>query len=339
MSRKIAFVFAIFIGLLASPAAMATCSWTTLTNGTTADASQVMNNFDCLAPLASPSFTGNVGIGTSTPTAPFEVYEGYGSLFYGAGGGFGGGQSIISSVSDAVSGGSYSFINAESSYSGTPVQAFNVSSQGVVAAGDSVYGPGSRAPYYTFNTDYGTGMDLPSAGSHTITFRNNYTETMRITSSGAVGIGTNSPSYTFHVNGSVAGTSAYNNLSDVRLKKNIRPIDNALATISQIHGVRFQWRSLSERMVGKAFNLPVNAPQIGFIAQDLKKILPEAVTVASGPDAVMSVEESKVVPVLVEAVKELKAVNNNQAAEIQQLKTQMTALERKVAVRTASNIR
>lgn len=40
----------------------AACSWTTLTNGTTANATEVMNNFDCLAPLASPNFTGNVGM-------------------------------------------------------------------------------------------------------------------------------------------------------------------------------------------------------------------------------------------------------------------------------------
>ncbi len=47
------------------------------TNGAVADAGQLNSNFTnvitCFAPLASPSFTGNVGIGTTTPTTPLEV--------------------------------------------------------------------------------------------------------------------------------------------------------------------------------------------------------------------------------------------------------------------------
>ncbi len=79
MNRKILAVIAggLLTALASSAASAATCSaYTyTLSNGTTADASQVMQNFNdilscantSLAPLASPSFTGNVGIGTSSP--------------------------------------------------------------------------------------------------------------------------------------------------------------------------------------------------------------------------------------------------------------------------------
>ena len=79
MFRKLLAFWVLSIGLLSSSAAFATTCPAypyTLTNGTTADATQVMGNFNSiltcantsLAPLASPSFTGNVGIG-SAPVA------------------------------------------------------------------------------------------------------------------------------------------------------------------------------------------------------------------------------------------------------------------------------
>ena len=173
---------------------------------------------------------------------------------------------------------------------------------------------------------------------------------MTIVSGGNVGIGTSTPGYTLHVNGSVAGTSAYNNLSDNRLKKNVTPLNDGLALISRLRPVRFDWRSEAERPVGKALVLPLGEHQIGFLAQDLVKVLPEAVSTASGPDRIMSVAESKVVPVLVQAVIELKAANDNHLAEIKDLRavndqqalrfvnleTQVRDLQRKLGMQTAS---
>lgn len=171
---------------------------------------------------------------------------------------------------------------------------------------------------------------------------------MTVKDSGNVGIATNSPSYTLHVNGSVAGTSAYNNLSDVRLKKNVTPIRNALTRIDRLQGVYFDWRRPGERSIGKGVNLPVKQRQIGFLAQDLGKVLPEAVSVANDRDRTMSVSESKIVPLLVEAIKELKTLNVRQADELRRLR-QMTdrqsrhigalnarigAVEREGAIRT-----
>ena len=147
-----------------------------------------------------------------------------------------------------------------------------------------------------------------------------------VNTSANVGIRTTSPSYTLHVNGSVAGTSAYNNLSDIRLKKNIVPIKNALAIIEHLQGVRYTWRSPRERTVGKNIDLPLSSPQVGFIAQKVRDVLPEAVTVSSDGDALMSMQESKIVPVLVEAMKE-------QAQQIAQLQKTVALLSWHQALR------
>jgi hypothetical protein len=84
MRKNWLFLAALAGGLALSTASRATtCSAypNALTNGTTADATQVMANFEAirtcantyLAPLAGPQFTGAVGIGTSTPIAALSV--------------------------------------------------------------------------------------------------------------------------------------------------------------------------------------------------------------------------------------------------------------------------
>lgn len=83
--------------------------------------------------------------------------------------------------------------------------------------------------------------------------------------------------------------------------------------------------------MGKDFRLPVGEPQVGFIAQNLQRILPEAVSVSSGKEAIMSVAELKVVPVLVEAVKALKAANDAQASKIVELNTRLSEQGRRLA--------
>ena len=144
-------------------------------------------------------------------------------------------------------------------------------------------------------------------------------EKMRITSSGNVGIGTSSPSYTLHVNGSVAGTSAYNNLSDKRYKKDINPIENALDKVLLLEGVTFNW-NLDTTVIGDKNLDSLN--HIGFVAQDIEKILPQVVSTANDKDKTKSVAYSDIVPVLAEAIKEL-------SAQIKELQTKIQTLENK----------
>ena len=84
--------------------------------------------------------------------------------------------------------------------------------------------------------------------------------------------------------------------SDQRLKENIKPIDNPLSKVCKISGVTFNWNELS----GK--NKEIR--ESGLIAQELKEVLPESVV--ERENGYLAVNYEKVVPLLVEAIKELK---------------------------------
>jgi hypothetical protein len=137
---------------------------------------------------------------------------------------------------------------------------------------------------------------------------------------GSVGIGTTSPSANFYVQGSAGGTQGWNATSDGRLKKNVVEISDALKLVQQLRGVRFEWRSPSERSVGKDAVVPIGQPQLGFIAQEVERVAPEAVTKPKTPDGVYSMRNDALVPILVEAVKA-------QQAEIDALKKEVIALK------------
>lgn len=121
-----------------------------------------------------------------------------------------------------------------------------------------------------------------------------------VKSSGNVGIGLTNPGYTLHVNGSVAGTSAYVNLSDKSYKKDVAALAAALDKIKALQGVRFKW----DKKKGDTINLD-DREHIGLLAQEVEAILPQAVVTA--PDGVKGIAYSEIIPVLIEAVKEIDA--------------------------------
>jgi hypothetical protein len=82
----------------------------------------------------------------------------------------------------------------------------------------------------------------------------------------------------------------FNSVSDLNLKTNIESIENALNTINQLNGYTFNWKSDGE--VG-----------IGVIAQEVEEILPDIVK--TNEDNVKSVSYVSIIPVLIEAIKEL----------------------------------
>ena len=97
--------------------------------------------------------------------------------------------------------------------------------------------------------------------------------------------------------------------SDRRLKENIKPIENALDKVSKISGVEFDWKELSEDE--KKYVHGNEGHDIGVIAQEIESVLPEVVT--QRDSGYKAVKYDKIVPLLIEAIKELQE-------EIKQLK-------------------
>ena len=97
---------------------------------------------------------------------------------------------------------------------------------------------------------------------------------------------------------------AYGSPSDKRLKENIKPIESALDKVSKLQGVTFDWIQKEDQIL----NIKED---IGFIAQDVQKVIPELVR--ENEDGMLSMRHQGIAPILLEAIKELKA-------EIEELK-------------------
>lgn len=84
--------------------------------------------------------------------------------------------------------------------------------------------------------------------------------------------------------------------SDVRLKHNIKSIDKALDKVNKIQGIEFDWKEL-ERIHGN------KGHDVGVIAQEVEKVIPEVVTTRD--NGYKAVKYEKIVPLLIEAIKDL----------------------------------
>jgi hypothetical protein len=87
--------------------------------------------------------------------------------------------------------------------------------------------------------------------------------------------------------------------SDIRLKKNIKAIPDALEKVMQISGVTYNWNDIAHEVENK--DMSVN--EVGVIAQEINVILPEVITTRD--NGYMAVRYEKIVPLLIEAIKEL----------------------------------
>jgi hypothetical protein len=370
----------IFLGLagcaLISSGAMAqSCSgatWTPLTNGNVADASQVMNNFNCV--LSSPAFSGGVGIGMS-PSNILDITQNQNS------------SSKASILNSANLGSANSQWRADN---GTHVALLAQLSESYSTSG--VLGAGVGLLQTTGDTA------VFSGGAIEFAINGNTAEVARFDASGRldvdqpnptgyqngavnIGIGGFSEGLSTYTSSTAANTAllfvngngqvgsvvtsgsstAYNTVSDKRLKSD-RGVIGVAPELIKLRVHSFVWKASKQS-------------DVGLFAQEAYKVLP-AIVKMGGADPrkqPWEVNYPGLIPrllvgwqnheyridvlekqsraqsglvsgsrtrdrfdtKLVAAFNALKAANDNQAAELQDLKTRMSALEGKIRERTA----
>lgn len=97
-------------------------------------------------------------------------------------------------------------------------------------------------------------------------------------------------------------------VSDARAKTEVHSIRGALAQVAQLRGVRYQWAAAGARAQ--------DGERLGLIAQEVQQVVPQAVT--SGERGA-GISYSSLVPLLIEAIKELRE-------QVQGLQTEVAAL-------------
>lgn len=102
--------------------------------------------------------------------------------------------------------------------------------------------------------------------------------------------------------------------SDERLKNFEGRIDNALDKVSQLNGYYF-----TENEKAKELGYDNDQRQVGISAQEVEKVLPEVVAPAPVDPEYKTVKYDKMVPLLIEAIKELKEQNAEMADRIREL--------------------
>jgi len=268
---------------------------------------------------------GNVGIGTTTPLALLDVS---------------GAKSATPSLTGAYIGfAGPTFTDNNTAASGTAANmAFNAIAAPTLASTNatvtttnaySLYlaGAPKKGTNDTITNAVALGIGAAAVGAQTNSYglfvnaqtgaTNNYAAVFQ---GGNVGIGTTTPSQRLQVgtsgDGTVALANAWNTFSDIRLKRDLAVIPDALDKLLELHGYYYFWKEGSDQ-----------TRQVGVVAQEVEKILPELVR--TGSDGIKTVDYPKLTAVLIEGTKQLKAEKDS---EIAQLKARADAAEAEAAL-------
>jgi len=260
---------------------------------------------------------GNVGIGTTSPNNRLQIY--------GSGGG-----NIDLSVNgriltgDAVGNGGIWVNSANTQFFGS----YNSTTNGI-------YNNGYWALNVNSSGNVGIGTTNPNGNQLSVYSSNLIALYAQQNTGGSAIQGYSSGGWGILCLGSnCGGYTAWSNVSDVRLKTAVHDlsVSEGLAAILKLRPVTFHWKDLRRDKE--------SGEQIGFIAQEVENVLPQVV-INKMPDSVIelsdgtketvkapkSVSYAEVVVPLVKAVQELKADNDNEAAQIKELRAEIEQLK------------
>ena len=116
---------------------------------------------------------------------------------------------------------------------------------------------------------------------------------------------TGSPNLTFDGNNLSVGSDIIAFVSDERLKENIQPLEKALDKVLALNGFTYNFNE-----IGQSLGFDGKITYVGVSAQQVQAVLPEAVKPAPVDSKYITVQYEKLVPLLIEAIKELKAEIN-----------------------------
>ncbi len=146
-----------------------------------------------------------------------------------------------------------------------------------------------------------------------------------VSSQTASGINTmilnNDQSVTMGNGATLTAGGVWTNASDIRLKKNIVASSYGLSQVMQLHPVNYEMKETGE-------------PQVGFIAQEVRKIIPEVVFGKDGDLAkneTLSMSYGNLVPVLTKAIQEQQVQIEEMKAQNAKLVAKSAALEQEIS--------
>jgi len=117
----------------------------------------------------------------------------------------------------------------------------------------------------------------------------------------SLGVGTAASGTTGQIRATDDITAFYS--SDVALKEDIENISNPLESLKKLNGVLFNWKDEWIKKQGGEDGYFVRKKDVGVIAQEVEKVLPEAV--AQRKDGIKAVKYDRLTCLLIEAVKVL----------------------------------